>query len=359
MTGHRGNGSAGRKRFTQWRCAAAAAVLLTAFLAGAGTSAPEAGPEPRPVPELDQWEAHMVRFGRALCDSLAQPLPFDDLLNAVYYDAQRVFYQIAEYTRDPAWLTCAQRAGAVYRDQYVLPRKGAVPGYWNFTHGLAMDYLRTGDIRSKNAVILLAENAAFARDGTPLAWTAPETVSREVAYAIMSYLDAELLGAPRRTRLPQLVDQALGHIEQWFVTKTYTRIAPFMVGLTAEALILYHEKTRDPRIPPAIKTALDWLWANAWVSKDRAFWYESLDKTRGASDLNLLIAPAYAWLYRHTGDPVYRDRGDQIFTGGVKGAWVGSGKQFNQNYRWSFAYVKWRSDTASRLPPGRARPSSR
>jgi hypothetical protein len=64
----------------------------------------------------------------------------------------------------------------------------------------------------------------------------------------------------------------------------------------------------------------------------------------GAPDLNLLIAPAYAWLYSRTGDTTYRDRGDQIFAGGVKGAWLDGSKVFNQNYMWSFDYVKWRSE---------------
>jgi hypothetical protein len=61
-----------------------------------------------------------------------------------------------------------------------------------------------------------------------------------------------------------------------------------------------------------------------------------------APDLNLLIAPAYAWMYLQTGDVQYRDRGDQIFAGGVKHSWLGASKQFNQNYIWSFAYVSWR-----------------
>ena len=29
-------------------------------------------------------------------------------------------------------------------------------------------------------------------------------------------------------------------------------------------------------------------------------------------------------------------------SGGVEGAWLDQGKQFNQNYRWSIDYLKWR-----------------
>lgn len=320
-----------------------ASLLLIAAFATPGTSAPAEGAALAPIPELDKWKARMVTAGRALCDYLAGQRSPEELLGHVYYDAQRVFLQIADYTGDSSWNTCAQRAAAIYRDGYAFPSRGAVPGYWNFTQGLAMDYVRTGDRASREAVILLSENAMFARDGTPLEWTASAEYSREVAYAIMSYLNAEKVGAPARGRLPQLVHQALGHIEQWFVTRTAARIAPFMVGLTAEALILYYDKIQDPRIPRAITLALDWLWKNAWMPEAEAFWYDSRDPSAAAPDLNLLIAPAYAWLYRQTGNPVYRQRGDRIFAGGVKGAYLGHGKHFNQNYRWSFDYVRWRA----------------
>jgi hypothetical protein len=73
----------------------------------------------------------------------------------------------------------------------------------------------------------------------------------------------------------------------------------------------------------------------------------------GSPDLNLLIAPTYGWVFRQSGDATYRQRGDQIFAGGVKRAYLGGGKQFDQNYRTSFDYVKWRSGGpagASRAP---------
>ncbi len=41
---------------------------------------------------------------------------------------------------------------------------------------------------------------------------------------------------------------------------------------------------------------------------------------------------------------MYRDRGDAIFAGGVEQAWLDGGKQFNQNYRWSFDCVTWRTE---------------
>jgi hypothetical protein len=332
------------------------------LLSTLGTAIPAAAQSP--IPQLALWEAQMLSYGQAACDYLAQPHTFDEDLSEVYYDAVRVFDQIADYTGNGAWNVCAGRAAAIYRDQYVLPNNGAVPGYWNFTDGLTLDYLRTGDAASKSAVILLSENAAYAGDSVPLEWTVSAGSSREVAYAIISYLNAEKLGAPSRARLPQLVDQALGHIDQWFISQTYRcpsdcdppeavgqyYIQPFMVGLTAQALIKYFEATADARILPAIQTALDWLWANAWVATAQAFWYDNLENSP-APDLNLLIAPAFAWVYKQTGDTTYRDRGDLVFAGGVLNAYLGAGKQFDQNYAWSFDYVTWRGAAAPPPPP--------
>jgi hypothetical protein len=310
----------------------------------------------------------MVSYGHRHCDNYdVMTLTTDQRLGATYYDAIRVFYQIAAYTGDPSWNACALKARVAYRDNYVIKWKGGVPGYWNFTTGLRMDYERTGDPKSRTAAIDLSRNAAYAADVTPLQYTADAFRSREVAYAIMAYLNAESLGDGRRARLSGHVDQALDHIDQWFISKTsraprdWTEvpqaagkyyIQPFMVGLTSQALIRYWEVTGDARVVPAIKVALDAIWQRAWVPSDQAFWYQNwtsnpalaFPSQSGAPDLNLLIAPAYAWLWRQTGDDKYRERADQIFAGGVKGAWLEGPKQFNQSYMWSFDYVRWRSE---------------
>jgi hypothetical protein len=350
-------------------CVLAPAVSFCRSLGeeAAQTSTPRSRDEKAvPIPELARWKTQMVSYGQKACLQYANTaLTDDERLGATYYDATRVYEQIADYTGDAVWDDCAAKAKAIYRG-YVLRNNGSVPGYWNFTSGFRMDWERNSDALSKQAAILLSQNAAFCTDITPLEWTASPQVSREVAYCILSYLDAEDLGAPRRARLTTLADQALGHIDQWFVSKTSRApntfplvpqaagqyyIQPFMVGLTMQALIRHWDVTHDPRVQPAVKKALDWLWARAWVATDRAFWYENwapdgnqaFPPKPGAPDLNLLIAPAFAWMYHQSGDTTYRDRGDQVFSGGVTGAYLAYGKQFDQNYMWSFDYVKWRS----------------
>ncbi len=184
---------------------------------------------------------------------------------------------------------------AIYRDRYVLEHDGKIPGFWIFPHGLAMHYQRTKDEKSRQALVSLSRNAAYAPDTTPADWTREAAMSREVAYNIHNLMKAEEVGEPRRPRLRLLVDHALGHIDQWFVSRTAPFQKPFMFGLTAEALIAYHAKTKDDRIPGAIKTGADWIWKNTWIAKARAFQY--VDRvvegggTEPAPDLNLLIAP--------------------------------------------------------------------
>src|SRR6202041_3728927 len=66
-------------------------------------------------------------------------------------------------------------------------------------------------------------------------------------------------------------------------------------------------------------------------------------------DLNNLISPAYAWMYLQTGDTKYREEADNIFADGVlyNDAINWDGKEFSQNYRWRFDYIKWRDQANS------------
>ena len=323
---------------------------LAGGVAGAAAGRASAADPGPPYAELRLWRERMIRLGTKYGDALADSRgPIDPLLGATYYDAQRVFYQIGDYTGDRRWSTYAERAMAVYRDRYVLPNKGAIPGYWIFPHGLAMHYRRTQDPKSREAVVRLSLHAAFAADSTPEGYTRDVATSRETAYCLMCLLEAESLGERTRSRRDLLADQALGHVDQWFISRTAPYIQPFMVGLTAEGLIAYHAATGDRRVPRAIRAATDGLW-KLWSPARGSFPYVDR-KARGvggpapAPDLNLLIAPAFAWLFRQTGMPLYRERADVIFASGVRHADLPAAKQFNQNYRWSFDYLAWRRAT--------------
>src|SRR5262249_49274141 len=182
-------------------------------------------------------------------------------------------------------------AQAVYRDAYVIPNNGTVPGYWDFPHGAYQNYVRTGDTISGTVVRLLSANAAYGTSSTDQSGMISAASSREVAYHLMAYLLARATGEPPSAVGDAYLDLAFGHIDQWVVSKNFRwpsgvdpsaavgqyYIQPFMVGLTAEALIQHYETQipQDVRIPAAIKLAMDWLWANAWVATDQGFWYDN------------------------------------------------------------------------------------
>ncbi len=312
---------------------------------------------PLPIPQLKTWESNMTANATRFCSEseINSAIGAGGVTtegNVWYYDGAHVYSQIAEYTKNPSWLTCAGYSNQAYRNWVLTVTAGAswpvgALNPWRiFPHGLLADYRRSGNSLSKTAIQKLAYNSAAAAVGGGTDCI----TSRETAYMMTTYLAAEAIGEPRNPLLAASVNFALGHIDQWFVSKTCPTLAPFMVGLTMEALIEYYAATADPRIPPAIALAAEELWNRAWLPNGNAFYLDSYYSTVAGSDLSLLIAPAYAWLWQRTGEAKYQERGDQIFAGGVLQAIFWSGKQFSQNYRSSFNYVRWRSAPARTLP---------
>ncbi len=302
-----------------------------------------------PDQTLSTWEVNMAEYGKRVCDDLDSNSPSSDqALAATYYDGIDVFLRIADYRTEEKWIACADRAISIYRDNYVFPNGGKIPGYWNFTQGLTRHYLRTGDQKSRQAVFLIAQNAAYSRQDTPLSTTEVNSLSREVAYTIITYLNAIELGAQPSLRLQPLIDQAIAHLQRWISGDARNSpMKPFMVALTSQALIQYYQYRKDERIPATIRLALDEMWNRAWKADEGAFIYQEKSYGTGdedsAPDLNLLIAPAYMWIGSHNNDDEFRSRAEQIFTYGVHKAFLGNGKHFNQNYRWSFDFIRWRN----------------
>lgn len=351
-------------------------ILLLLLLA-----VPSWASEPVPIPELATWKADLLTFGERQCHYFREP-GWEGGQGDTFYDGARVFYQAADYLGDSnfngtPWVRCAELAAVKYATTQVTPN-GAAP--WNvFSTGLRLHFQRTEDSLSKQTVHIVA-TTGFAADSTRTGglfnpdYGSTYDLAREIAYAIKAHLDDEALGAPHRARLDELVNHAIKHYDQWFVSKRAQTnpipgvgIQPFMVGLSMQALIAYYEKYPDPRIPPLIRLATDELYRLAWRPRDGGFYYNG-PGSGIEPGLNLLIAPAYAWMYMTTGETIYRDRGDEIFKAGVhkthcaslvdaqcpegltQGGWLWSGKQFNQQYMWSFDYIKWRQ-RAERAAP--------
>ncbi len=356
-----------------------------------------------PIPEIALWEANMLaageRWGQFLTDLDPAPGSYNEI-NTNYYDGQRVFFQIADYTsQNEPWNTYAQEAERIYMN-YLVPNNFGMPGYRRFAEGIYMDYVRTGDSFAYENIVKIRDNPAMSEAGIRAfipQWYR-ERRSREIAYALEAHIFAERVDHPRdEADVARYVTMALNHIKEWvsgeFGDPDKHRRAPFMFGLTAEALILFYEweldNGRDPTalynhasvptefvptltIPEALKAMADYLYDEAvvesgdnigkpmWVADlggTRGNWndsggtgyatfrYEDINNGRPAPDLNLLIAPAYAWLFLHYGEMKYITIADQLFVSGVNLSNVNRNtKIFNQNYRWSFNYIKWRNE---------------
>jgi hypothetical protein len=335
-------------------------TTLTARLAKL-EAAPPVQPVPVPVPTpnqpplFDQWKADVVKYadlhGAKLLDTT---LTGAERLDLCYYDAAWISHNLAEYFHRPDWLLARDEAIKIYRAYlFAQPRQGAAAGWMIFPHGLYHHYQATKDEESKRALLLLSLNAAYAQKGEPIrTWLGPISSSREAAYNLMADLYAQDLGSTD-TDILSLVSICLGHLAQWRAIldgtnatpisappNTVEDVRPFMVGITCQALIECYSRKDSPLIKADITDTLNLMWEKMYVPASKAFCYTDrtipgVGERTPAPDLNMLIAPAYAWIGQV-------DRADLLFEGSVQGAFLSGHKQFNQSTRWVFEYLKWR-----------------
>jgi hypothetical protein len=272
-----------------------------------------------------------------------------------FYDRALSHYAFWVRTGDPTFWERATALAYDYRTKYVEKAKYKSSPHWWQGDGLVVHYWLTGDERSRTAVLKTAKQlttlfpVAKMRD-PKYQWNEGRIQQR----VLLAALQARSLGdAPERwgKMAEGYVDGILGLQKadgsfSWPNECGYQ--ANFMVGLQNDALARYYDTYKaDPRIPPAIKKALDYMWSTQWRAADGAFNYYSggctgHGGTTPAPDVNQLIGAGYGWYYRVSKDPVYRDRGDQIFAAGVSKAYYEGGKQFNEQLYNSLNYLAYR-----------------
>lgn len=159
---------------------------------------------------------------------------------------------------------------------------------------------------------------------------------------------------------------------------------PFMVGLLLEGMVAVHQLTGDAAVRDAILASVDHLWEfyrldemvphTEKFSRDVAWrsvpYFVYPDGTisgetaldggwdtntiREGRQRNSLVVHAFGYAYHITGDPVYLERGDELFAstygkgeGPGADAYYGLGdfraKEYNQAYRSAGRYLGWRS----------------
>jgi hypothetical protein len=316
---------------------------------------------------------------------------FFDIPSSIYfeawnYDGGRVYQQIADYDQyilqqykptDPnEWQRCTELAMEPYKDMTIGTGAGFVTEPNQFPFGMAMHYLRTGDATYETAVNLLANNKAYDLYYSGSVYVESVRVS---AYMMDDRLANEIIGVPRDNAfMLRAVDVMLGYLDQSYnlslsnPNQQEYDIHPFLVGLAMESLITYYEldlaegHTPDARIPLEIKKTLDWWEATQYIPSTHALAYGAYDVPENpelvggtlfdATELNDLVATAFAWYWynsNNTNNTAYLNEGDDLFShvwdsangqtiGGDSG-WTYSVKEYNQVYKWSFDYVRWRS----------------
>lgn len=277
-----------------------------------------------------------------------------------FYDRAMMYYVWWARSGNQTYLDRANQMAVNYRRNYLEANAYGSSPHWLQIDGVALHYLVTGDAASLTAVGRTADGFA----GDP--WIASLggtnfADNRIQARTITALLDAWKLRAPStrgydwaaklRQALPVILatQSADGAYRERNAQCGYNK--PFMVGMLNDALIRYYETfERDPRILPAVRRAVDYMWARNWLSGAQSFQYLEGYCTSpygdgdpsAAPDLNLMIVSGYGWVGRMTGDGSYYTKGDAVFAGGVTRAWIDGQKQFNQQYTSSYRYLTYR-----------------
>ena len=298
------------------------------------------------------------------------------------YDGGRVYMQIADYqfntpgmpgyhdeARKEHWQHCAQMVLYPY-DNWLARSLGTQLNEPNqHLFGTGMYYARTHD-----------PTAAAALAHTTDAWgtfkghyaTLNPAGMRWFSYTWDSQIANEASGAHGPWQLSgKATDVGLALLDMFMQydgasSPPTWNYHPYVLGALMEALIGQYEldaemgRTPDARIPLEIGKTLYFLFEgnnqNWWNSDIGTLRYSPVDvpmshkwndpnSTDVWSDLNNLLAPACAWYWSKTGDDKIREWGDALFAATWKdnGDLEWSAKPFNQAYKWSFDFVRYRS----------------
>ena len=355
-----------------------------------------------PIPNLSTFKAAADTYGEQTCaqdqdqtlrtirpnhPSKLTPVAACCTYASWFYDGVQVYYNVENLLHNRKnWAQCRMNVAQVYRDAYALVQP--IFTFMMFSEGYYTDYLAGGGTGKAADLALLNKFMGPIQAPYNAAYVDVTNLQREVAYVMRNLTHGVALGQ-NVTQLRQTsafmrdytADHVLGMLDQLCLSKNAQYWEFFMVGLQAEALIQYYQLANaDPRIPPALACTADWLYTNYWQINDPgAFPYDKYawivkssleDGGNCMATLNNLISPIYAFLFSITGNTVYQQEGDAIFSAGatfstgLKGGCPGTvasyltfpgnsdGKFYSQQYYWGTDYVTWRSAPAFTVTPG-------
>ena len=301
-----------------------------------------------------------------------------------YYDSITTAYQLYARTGDVRHMAVARRWALHHRrDQIYLSGGNVGHGQcpdisktrYTFPQGLVEDYFMFGDPEARRVAGLIVDNFYMTHGGNNY-YQAPNSrgffTEREAAFALIGVLSYyEATGNPAyldhvRTRVASLHRMQVDNGRRAWVHNLYDHdpsegcsptdygSSPWMSGLLLEAIVHYHQLSNDPVARESILMAVDDLRARYLATGSNAgasFVYLGCSAySDGTPDLDNLIAHAYGYAYRLTGDTSYRTLGTALFNTSVEDGSAGSAKHYDQQFRSSGHFPAYISGTATTLP---------
>jgi hypothetical protein len=348
-----------------------AAYLINSQMFGAQAPLGQAG--------YSAWDSKLLNSYSSIQTIGTAPCVRDDQ----YYDSISTTYQIYARTGNLQYLVNARRWALHHRrDQVYL--SGATVGHprcsggyidntrYTFPEGLVSDYFMFGDPEALRVSGLIVDNFYMPHDddfyyrgpGARGWWT-----EREPAFALMGILaQYEATGNVTylnrlRERIARLRQMQIDNGRRAFVHNLYDHdpaegcrttdygSSPWMTGLLLEPIVKYHELTGDAVARESLLMAVDDL-RNRYVATGAyagaSFVYLGCSAYRdGTPDLDNLIAHAFGYAYRLTGNQTYLNLGRALFNTAVTSGYAGAHKQYNQQFRSSGRFIAYVTQPAS------------
>jgi hypothetical protein len=302
-----------------------------------------------------------------------------------YYDSMTTTYQLYVRTGDVKYLVNARRWALHHRrDQVYL--SGAYIGHgrctdvnktrYTFPQGLVQDYFMFGDEEARNVSALIVDNF-YMTHAPGNYYIAPNTrgfwTEREAAFAlngIMAHYEATgnaVYLNKARERVASLYRMQVDNGNRAWVHNLYDHdpsegcatsdwgSSPWMSGLLLEGIIKFHKLTNDATARASILMAVDDLRARylaTGIDAGRSFVYLGCPAyTDGTPDLDNLIAHAFGYAFRMTGNVAYKTLGTAIFNTSVAEGITASHKHYDQQFRTSGHFPAYIAATSSPAPP--------
>jgi len=312
------------------------------------------GEQPWDYPRLADYDSVFVRYSDQFWprfvadrDTATRSDPF---IFHTYYDRMMSHYEYWWRTGDEEMGARGDEYLKAIRDWYWVPN-GYIQPRRVFPEGILVHYYRTGDQLSFDTYTKLtnALTSIWWKQLTATKWLDGRVQGRVILGEI--YRDPQKGRDGVDSLLAWYDRQELGP-GKWSMTSYCGGQAHFQaVHAVLYAMERYNDFVSTDRLDqilPVIQATADTLWTmrNADTLFPYVSWTTNTEGSCGgeiANDLNGLLMPAFAWLYRETGDEEYRTRAALMLDAMLDHTyWTGSlGKQWNQSYWQSQRALYW------------------